>query len=98
MLLHEMFDVGENYGIKSKPDENGNIDLNASYRDEKNDNSVVKLSDVRKTRLSLEHLNRLRMANDLRKVELDHELKYIKQQYSTPSDGGEMMGDMGGII
>ena len=40
------------------------------------DNTPLKLSDLRKTRLTLADLSRLRMANDVRKVE--HEKKLEK--------------------
>lgn len=88
MLLYEMFDLSDE--SRDNP--------NQGYRDEKRDNSVMKLSDLRKTRLSLAHLNRLRMANDLRKVELESELKQVKTQYAAPSQGGEGMGGMGGLM
>ena len=39
------------------------------YATEKDDNSAVKLSDLRKTKLTLKQLNRLRIMNDVRKLE-----------------------------
>jgi hypothetical protein len=53
-------------------------------QNEKDDNSVMKLSDLRKTRLTLAHLNRLRMASDVRKFEFETKMKEIKDQYGTP--------------
>lgn len=88
MLLYEMFDLSDDSGDNP----------NQGYRDEKRDNSVMKLSDLRKTRLSLAHINRLRMANDLRKVELEAELKQVKTQYAAPSQGGDAMGGIGGMM
>ncbi len=52
---------------------------------EKQDNSVMKLKDLRKTRLSLEQINRMRMMNDVRKVEHEEKLKKVKKQYKVPS-------------
>ena len=62
------------------------------YSDEKEDNSVTKLSDVRKTRLSLAQLNKLRILNDIRKLEKEHKVKDIKQQYAIPAGDGGAMG------
>ena len=45
------------------------------------DNSQVKLSDLRKTRLTLRQLNKLRKMNDVRSFEYKQKLKQIRQQY-----------------
>lgn len=55
------------------------------YQSEKEDNSPMKLSDLRKTRLTLGDLNRLRMANDVRKVEHESKLENIAKQYKPPA-------------
>jgi hypothetical protein len=58
------------------------------YESEKDDNSVMKLSDLRKTRLTLAHLNRLRMADDVRKFEHEKKLETVKKQYAVaPAEG-----------
>jgi hypothetical protein len=49
------------------------------------DNSVMKLSDLRKTRLSLADLNRLRMSNDVRRVEHEQKLEKVSNQYKAPA-------------
>jgi hypothetical protein len=53
----------------------------SAYRTEKDDNSVIKLSDLRKTRLSLEQINRMRIMNDVRKLEHEEKLKKVNKQY-----------------
>ena len=59
------------------------------YSSEKDDNSHMKLGDLRKTRLTLAHLNRLRMANDVRKFEFEKKLEAVKDQYAAaPAEGG----------
>jgi hypothetical protein len=58
------------------------------YRDEKEDNSSIKLSDVRKTRLSLMQINRLRTMNDVRKYEHEKKLGSISKQYKPPAEAG----------
>ena len=55
-------------------------------RTEKDDNTVLKLSDLRKTRITLAHLNKLRIANDVRKVEHEKKLKNIANMYATQPD------------
>ena len=60
---------------------------------EKDDNSVMHLKDLRKTRLTLGHLNRLRMANDVRKFEFEQKMEQTKKQYSAPpAEGGGLPG------
>lgn len=54
------------------------------YRTEKEDNTAVKLSDVRKTQLTLKQLNRLRVMSDVRKLEHEQDLERIKAQYKAP--------------
>lgn len=58
------------------------------YRTEKEDNSALKLSDVRKTRLSLAQINRLRIMNDVRKFEHEKKLLTISKQYKPAEDAG----------
>jgi len=58
------------------------------YRDEKQDQSVAKLSDSRKTRLTLAHLNQLRQAHDVRKIEHEKKLKSVATQYTPPPEAG----------
>ena len=55
------------------------------YQSEKDDNTPMKLSNLRKTRLTLGDLNRLRMANDVRKVEHENKLEQITKQYKPPA-------------
>jgi hypothetical protein len=55
------------------------------YQIEKDDQTPLKLSDLRKTRLTLADLNRIRMANDVRKVEHENKLENISKQYKPPA-------------
>jgi hypothetical protein len=54
------------------------------YETEKDDNSVAKLSDLRKTKLTLKQLNRLRIMNDVRKLEHEQKLGTVRNQYKAP--------------
>lgn len=51
------------------------------------DHSTIKLDDRRKTRLTLAQINRLRMMNDVRKVEHEQQLKRVSKQYKAPVEG-----------
>jgi hypothetical protein len=57
----------------------------AGYATEKDDNSAVKLSDLRKTKLTLKQLNRLRIMNDVRKLEHEKKIDSVQQQYKAPA-------------
>lgn len=66
------------------------------HQSEQDDQSVMKLSDLRKTRLTLAHLNRLRQASDVRKFEHEKNIEQIQGQYKAPAEAGGM-GGMGGL-
>lgn len=55
-----------------------------AYQDLQQDNSTTGLGDLRKTRLTLQQLNKLRMMNDVRTYEYTQTLKAIRKQYSPP--------------
>ena len=53
------------------------------------DNSTIKLGDMRKgSRLTLGDLNRLRLSNDVRKVEHERKLEKVATQYKPPVEAG----------
>ena len=56
----------------------------AEYRTEKDDQTPLKLSDLRKTKLTLKQLNRLRIMNDVRKLEHEKKIEQVQDQYKTP--------------
>lgn len=62
------------------------------YQDEHQDQSVIKLGDSRKTRLTLAHLNQLRKSHDVRHLEHEQKLKSISTQYKPAPEGGGPMG------
>ena len=55
-----------------------------AYQDLKDDNSQIRLKDLRKTRLTLRQLNKLRKMNDVRAYEYKEKLKDVRQQYAPP--------------
>lgn len=61
-----------------------NSTLNPIEKKSKDDKSVAEKTDTRKTRLTLEQINRLRMLNDVKITEYKKELDVIKKQYRVP--------------
>jgi hypothetical protein len=57
----------------------------AGYSTEKDDHTAIKLSDLRKTKLTLKQLNRLRIMNDVRKLEHEKKIDSVQQQYKAPA-------------
>lgn len=58
------------------------------YHDEKADNTTLKKSDSRKTRLTLAHLHQLRVSHDVRKLEHEKKLEAVSKQYQSAPEGG----------
>jgi hypothetical protein len=68
------------------------FDSNTSgYRTEKDDNTSLKLSDLRKTKITLKQLNRLRIMNDVRKLEHENKIEQVQTQYKAPPAEASMM-------
>ena len=53
----------------------------AEYRTEKDDNTSIQLKDLRKTRLTLKQINRLRIMNDVRRLEHEKKIEQVQTQY-----------------
>lgn len=54
-------------------------------RDGENDSSTLELSDTRKSRLTLEQINKMRRIREAKKIEEYEKLKRIKTQYGGSS-------------
>ena len=63
----------------------------AGYQSEKEDNTALKLSDLRKTKLTLKQLNRLRIMNDVRKLEHEKKVEAVQNQYKAPLASAPVM-------
>ena len=74
MILNELFDPALE-GYQDLEDDHG---------------SNRKLSDLRKTKLTLRQLNKLRRMNDIRTYEKSQKLEKVKRQYSQPAEEGGM--------
>ena len=64
------------------------------YHNEKDDQSVLKMDDSRKTRLTLAHLNQLRQTHDVRKLEHEKKLEAVAKQYKPAPEGGGLGGPL----
>lgn len=60
------------------------------------DNASLKYVDSRKTRLTLKQINRLRKMNDMRALEHEQEMAFVRKMYAPPTPQGDM-GGMGGM-
>jgi hypothetical protein len=56
------------------------------YYDPEDDNSQLKMSDLRKTRLTLLQLNKLRKMDDVRAYEQAEKIKYVQAQYAPKAE------------
>lgn len=54
---------------------------NGAFQDLTQDNSVEKLHDLRKTKLTLIQINQLRKMNDQRTVEYIEKMNLVRKQY-----------------
>ncbi len=61
------------------------------YQSEKDDNTSLKLKDLRKTKLTIKQLNRLRIMNDVRKLEHENKIKTVQKQYKAPAAEAPVM-------
>lgn len=61
------------------------------HYEEDDDNTPLKLSDLRKTKLTLSQLHRLRIMNDVRQLEHEQDLEKVKNQYKPPAAEAPMM-------
>jgi len=82
MRVNELF-VNESSIIEPGP---------KGYSSEGDDQSILKLSDMRKTRLTLGQLQKLRQMNDVKAIEHEQKLKSLATQYRPPVQDAAGMG------
>ena len=63
--------------------------------DTSRDNSTLKYEDSRKTRLTLAQINRLRKMNDMRALEHEQEMAFVRKMYAPPAPAEA--GGLGGL-
>jgi hypothetical protein len=57
----------------------------SAYQDLSQDNTQPRLGELRKTKLTLRHINKLRRMNDVRAYEFEEKLKKVKRMYAPPA-------------
>jgi hypothetical protein len=67
-------------------------DYTPVYQDQKSDNSVKKMRDMRKSKLTLAQIKRLRMMNDVRKYEEQKKVEGLSKQYKPAAAAGAVPG------
>ena len=68
-----------------------NSELVQQHQTEKDDNTPLKLSDLRKTKLTLTQLHRLRIMNDVRRLEKEQDLERVRTQYKPAEEAAPKM-------
>lgn len=59
-----------------------NREEESKYIDIQKDNTIPKLDDLRKTKLTLSDINRMRKVRDIRSIELEEDRQRIYRQFS----------------
>ena len=84
--------------VSSKYTESDNIHMNATeamemlienYFPEDDKQNQAELSDTRRPRLTLRHLNKLRKIQELKQLEMLEHKDFVKTMYGTPPEGAE---------
>jgi hypothetical protein len=70
-------------------------DDETGYYDPEDDNSTLKLSDLRKTRLTLLQLNKMRKMDDVRAYEKSKKIEQVQLQYAPKAEA--MPGGLPGM-
>ena len=60
------------------------------YRSEKDDHTVAQPKQTRSARLTLKRIKKLRMVNDVRKIEHEKYLEKVSKQYKPPAAASGM--------
>jgi len=86
MVPHSVDMFSKNPNDPMPKNAKGDVAAEPVEEKETDDNSVAKLSDTRKTRLTLEQINKLRMLADTKLAEYHEKIANIKKQYSPPKE------------
>ena len=62
------------------------VEKQEELHDELDDQSVKSIDMLRTSKLTLEHLNKIRRMRDVRRYELEEKKKLVQQQYSQAAD------------
>ena len=65
------------------------ISIPSKTRSDGDDQSVPKLSDVRKTKLTLNQIKKMRMMYEVKRYEQAQKIEKLKKQYGKPEETAE---------
>lgn len=63
--------------------------INEHYEPEDDKMNQASMSDTRRPRLTLRHLNKLRKIQELKRLEGEAHDEFVKTMYGTPAEGAE---------
>lgn len=63
--------------------------INEHYFPEDDKHNQIEMSDTRRPRLTLRHLNKLRKIQELKRLETEAHSDFVKTMYGTPAEGDE---------
>ena len=63
--------------------------INEHYAPEDDQQNQAELTDTRRPRLTLRHLNKLRKIQELKKLENESHAEFVRTMYAEPDEGGE---------
>ena len=63
--------------------------LNENYFPEEDKQNQADLTQTRRPRLTLRHLNKLRKIQELKKLENEAHAEFVRTMYAEPTEGGE---------
>lgn len=68
--------------------------LNEFYDPEKDQYQQRTVADTRKSKLTLEQLNKLRKYRDIKRDEEEKHIEFVQKMYKAPSEGGDAGGGL----
>jgi hypothetical protein len=63
--------------------------INEHYEPNDDKMNQASLTDTRRPRLTLRHLNKLRKIQELKKLESESHAEFVRTMYAEPDEGGE---------
>lgn len=63
--------------------------INEHYEPGDDKQNQASLTDTRRPRLTLRHLNKLRKIQELKKLEAESHAEFVRTMYADPEEGGE---------
>ena len=75
--------------IHESTEETFNRIINEHYEPADDKQNQASLSDTRRQKLTIRHLNKLRKIQELKKLENESHAEFVRTMYAEPDEGGE---------